>query len=338
MTTNPITQTDEAALLDDHAVDLMAKAMKEKLRLKRAQGFSGWDDISTCTGERLAELLVASVAKGDPVDVSNFAMMLLCRQEDHEALKTAYAAAATEARACTAQWAEFPAKCPITRRDFFMVIGHPELGMVPTYGGPYDSYTIPEMEGDASTPFHERELFVRRYDHDRGYWVDDESIPMKVISESALQELQEAAEAPVQFDFAAHLARQSAFSLKTFGPGSRTAGVVDHIRKELKEIEADPGDLKEWVDVVILALDGAWRSGATPEEIISAVVAKQTKNEGRTWPDWRTADPTKAIEHDRSGETTSTRDSNMSPALAMLAKLQMSDAGIPVSPADPVQS
>jgi len=49
--------------------------------------------------------------------------------------------------------------------------------------------------------------------------------------------------------------------------------------------------------VVILALDGAWRSGATPEQIIGALVAKQTKNEGRQWPDWRTMPPDVAICH-----------------------------------------
>lgn len=101
------------------------------------------------------------------------------------------------------------------------------------------------------------------------------------------------------FNFHEHLARQAKFSLATFGPGARSKGVVDHIRKELCEIEADPSDLKEWVDVIILALDGAWRTGATPQQIIDAIVAKQDKNEGRVWPDWRTADPDKAIEHDR---------------------------------------
>lgn len=102
------------------------------------------------------------------------------------------------------------------------------------------------------------------------------------------------------FDFAAHLRRQREWSEKTFGPGSRTQGVVDHIRKELREIDADPTDLKEWIDVVILALDGAWRCGGTPSEIIAAIASKQKINEGRVWPDWRTADPNKAIEHDRS--------------------------------------
>ncbi len=78
----------------------------------------------------------------------------------------------------------------------------------------------------------------------------------------------------------------------------------DHIRKELDEIEADPdghGEC-EWIDVIVLGFDGALRSGKSPEEIIDLIVAKQSKNESRTWLDWRTADPDKAIEHDRSGE------------------------------------
>lgn len=101
------------------------------------------------------------------------------------------------------------------------------------------------------------------------------------------------------FHLASHLRRQIYFSQRTFGPGPRTAGVVDHIRKELTEIEQKPTDLEEWVDVIILAFDGAWRSGATPEQITKAIVAKQTRNEARQWPDWRTVPNDKAIEHKR---------------------------------------
>lgn len=78
----------------------------------------------------------------------------------------------------------WPEKCPITRRDFFM-----EIDGVPTYGGPYDSYTIPEMLGTPDQPWHERELFVRRFDHDRGHWVDDEVIGLRVIHDGVLDEL-----------------------------------------------------------------------------------------------------------------------------------------------------
>jgi hypothetical protein len=102
------------------------------------------------------------------------------------------------------------------------------------------------------------------------------------------------------FDLVAHLRRQIAFSEKAFGPGDRTDGVLDHIRKELVEIETCPGDVTEWIDVALLAFDGAWRSGYTPEQIAAALEAKQSKNERRNWPDWRSAAPGKAIEHVRS--------------------------------------
>lgn len=98
---------------------------------------------------------------------------------------------------------------------------------------------------------------------------------------------------------AAHLLRQRQWSERTFGPGTRTKGVVEHIRKELKEIEADPSDIEEWIDVVILALDGAWRAGAEPQQIIDTLLGKQAKNEARTWPDWTTFGEDQAIEHVR---------------------------------------
>jgi hypothetical protein len=102
------------------------------------------------------------------------------------------------------------------------------------------------------------------------------------------------------FDLIAHLHGQRQFSLKTFGPGARTKGVLDHIRKELAEIEEDPSDVTEWADLLLLALDGAWRAGHEPEQIAEAIKIKQAKNELRKWPDWRTSDPNKAIEHVRS--------------------------------------
>lgn len=113
-----------------------------------------------------------------------------------------------------------------------------------------------------------------------------------------LQQKTAGASAPF-FDLIAHILRQREFSKRTFGPGARTAGVCDHIRKELVEVEANPSDVTEWADVILLALDGAWRAGFTPGQIAAAIDAKQTKNERRTWPDWRTTDPNKAIEHVR---------------------------------------
>lgn len=72
------------------------------------------------------------------------------------------------------QWK--PDVCPITGRRFFMWIEHPELGYVPTYGGPYDSYTIPTRDGDG-------EFSCERYDHDVGGWVDGECVGAYLIDD-----------------------------------------------------------------------------------------------------------------------------------------------------------
>lgn len=137
-----------------------------------------------------------------------------------------------------------------------------------------------------------------------GGWVlleiyDTENGPYAIFGRAMPSEVWPRLTSGTPFDFHAHLVRQAKFSRNTFGPGRRTQGVSDHIRKELAEIAEAPDDLEEWIDVVILALDGAWRTGASPEQIIATLKAKQAKNEARTWPDWRTADPNKAIEHSK---------------------------------------
>lgn len=104
------------------------------------------------------------------------------------------------------------------------------------------------------------------------------------------------------FNLVEHLDRQKEWSFKTFGPGANLLGLLDHILKELVEIEAKPDDLDEWIDVVILAFDGAYRQGYSSGDIARALCRKQYKNEQRKWPDWRTAEPGKAIEHIREGE------------------------------------
>lgn len=103
-----------------------------------------------------------------------------------------------------------------------------------------------------------------------------------------------------------HIDRQRAWSDATFGPGARTHGVLDHIRRELDEIEQAPDDLYEWVDVIILALEGASRAGHSGRQIIDAIKTKQALNETRTWPDWRTQPTDRAIEHVRGETNTST--------------------------------
>jgi hypothetical protein len=58
-----------------------------------------------------------------------------------------------------------PDRCPITGRKFWGNLDHPELGMVATYGGPYDTYTIPSPDEDG-------ELRCERFDQDRGEWIE----------------------------------------------------------------------------------------------------------------------------------------------------------------------
>lgn len=69
----------------------------------------------------------------------------------------------------------------------------------------------------------------------------------------------------------------------TFGPGARHQGLVAHIGRELREVDAaatmnagDDGVLGELVDVAILALDGAWRAimgDAFDQDRVKAVAA-----------------------------------------------------------------
>lgn len=81
-----------------------------------------------------------------------------------------------------------------------------------------------------------------------------------------------------------YVRRQMFWSATTFGRGLRTIGVTKHIEKECAEIRAEPSDLEEWIDVMILALDGYWRHGGTAEDLPWRLRAKQDKNFAREWP------------------------------------------------------
>lgn len=73
--------------------------------------------------------------------------------------------------------------CPFTKRPYFMHLEHQELGRVPTYGGPFDSYTIPAPDDD-------EHLRCERFDHDAGNWVEGgEPTGLLVISERELSRL-----------------------------------------------------------------------------------------------------------------------------------------------------
>jgi hypothetical protein len=94
-----------------------------------------------------------------------------------------------------------------------------------------------------------------------------------------------------------YLRAHIAWSRLTFGIGLKTVSITRHIKKELDEIAANPTDLVEWIDVIILGFDGAWRAGHTPEQIISALQHKQSVNFGRQWQ--TPANPDEPVEHIR---------------------------------------
>lgn len=101
-------------------------------------------------------------------------------------------------------------------------------------------------------------------------------------------------------DFIRYLSSQREWSRETFGEGLQTGRLCGHIREELLEIEESPSDVVEWVDVLILALDGAWRTGNSPGQIINAMIEKQKINRERKW---EVASPDNPVHHIKeSGE------------------------------------
>ena len=84
----------------------------------------------------------------------------------------------------------YPEKCPVTGREYWGTMEHSDKGIIPLYGGPFDSYTIPEMMGEPSQQWHERELVCEHYDHDAGCWKDPEIIPLRIVNEQYLFELE----------------------------------------------------------------------------------------------------------------------------------------------------
>ena len=77
--------TEESIHPDDLAVNNLAAAMKVKLAAARAKGRSGWENKDECSREHLIDLMHGHIAKGDPVDVANFACFLFNRGESTSA-------------------------------------------------------------------------------------------------------------------------------------------------------------------------------------------------------------------------------------------------------------
>lgn len=81
-----------------------------------------------------------------------------------------------------------------------------------------------------------------------------------------------------------YIERHRKWSHTTFGDVASPESVTKHIRKELDEIMEHPSNPEEWIDVMILAIDGAWRfTGLSPADISETLEMKQRKNMAREW-------------------------------------------------------
>ena len=92
-----------------------------------------------------------------------------------------------------------------------------------------------------------------------------------------------------------YLLVHNTWSARTFGTDRKPLSIIRHLRKECDELEAAPTDLTEWIDVMILAFDGACVAGYTPSQVLFALQHKQSVNFGRTWP--TPGDPNEPTEH-----------------------------------------
>jgi len=107
------------------------------------------------------------------------------------------------------------------------------------------------------------------------------------------------------YDLVEWLCEHRTWSEEIFGPGRRTVGLIKHIKKELEEIEKAPCDAMEWIDVAILALDGAWRclvysdhpcEDTGLEELIAGKLwEKQQINSQRLWPKANEDEPSEHV-------------------------------------------
>lgn len=91
------------------------------------------------------------------------------------------------------------------------------------------------------------------------------------------------------------------WSQKTFGKDSEliegfrgTIGAADHLEKEAREIQANPGDIAEHADALLLLLDIVRRAGYSIFDLLKAAEDKMVVNKARKW---NKPVPGKATEH-----------------------------------------
>ncbi|MGD9939122.1 MAG: hypothetical protein AB7T74_04900, partial [Clostridia bacterium] len=111
----------------------------------------------------------------------------------------------------------YPEYDPITGAPAFMEIDHPKRGLVMTYGGPFDSYTLSERDEDESTA-DEIHFIRERFDHDEGCWVDSlEMLSVVLVSEDHLIQIEEKAIATAKAEALMEAAERAVNWAKDYG-------------------------------------------------------------------------------------------------------------------------
>lgn len=79
---------------------------------------------------------------------------------------------------------------------------------------------------------------------------------------------------------------QSEWSQTTFGRDAARGpiGPLKHLLKEAAEAIANPGDLTEYADCLLLILDATRRAGFTLTRLLDAAAVKLDQNRNRAWP------------------------------------------------------
>jgi len=77
--------------------------------------------------------------------------------------------------------------------------------------------------------------------------------------------------------------RQRTWSTTQFGESVDLPRILNHITEATGDVEKEPARLHNWIDIVLLAMDGAWRAGHSPKEVVQAIQDVQVRNIMRDW-------------------------------------------------------
>lgn len=78
---------------------------------------------------------------------------------------------------------------------------------------------------------------------------------------------------------------QSEWSQRTFGSDAVKGpeGPLNHLSKEVQEVLANPKDIEEYADCLLLIFDACRRAGFQYDELRKTVITKHEINKGRIW-------------------------------------------------------